>query len=378
MKIFLLFLFWALWFLSFSSRTILSPILPLIEDDFGISHTLAGGLFLSFFVGNTIAVFSSGFLSFRIGCKRSIFFSFLLLAASFFALKFAVTYYSFAGVLFFLGLGAGIYLPCAIPLITTIFEREYWGKVISFHETAASFSILAIPIITVFALRFFHWRSLFTLMGGACLIVTLFLMAFSPDPRSTKEEQVRLTSILRRKDFWIMTVLWIFCAIGSLGIYNIIPLYLIKERGIPMEAANTIFGFSRVGGFLGIIFIGFVMDRFNLKRILLFTLLATGLFTIGIAMAQAFWVLATMLLAQATFSVVFFPAGIVAISRLTHLSERTMFTGMLMGISSIVGPGLSPFILGLIADAWNFQVGILMMGVLTTLSCLLVKALREI
>jgi MFS family permease len=95
-------------------------------------------------------------------------------------------------------------------------------------------------------------------------------------------------------------------------------------------------------------------------------------------MARAFWILAVMLLAEATFSVVFFPAGIVAISRLTHLSERGMFTGMLMGISSIVGPGLSPFFLGLIADAWTFQVGILMMGVLTTLSCFLIRFLRDI
>jgi hypothetical protein len=43
--------------------------MPLIEDDFGISHALAGGLFFSFYIGQTIAIFSSGFVSLRIGYK---------------------------------------------------------------------------------------------------------------------------------------------------------------------------------------------------------------------------------------------------------------------------------------------------------------------
>jgi len=34
--------------------------------------------------------------------------------------------------------------------------------------------------------------------------------------------------------------------------------------------------------------------------------------------------------------------------------------------------------LGAVADVWNFQIGILMLGALTTLSCLLVKGLGEI
>jgi predicted MFS family arabinose efflux permease len=38
MKFFPLFVFWCLWFLNFSTRTIFSPILPLIEDSLQISH----------------------------------------------------------------------------------------------------------------------------------------------------------------------------------------------------------------------------------------------------------------------------------------------------------------------------------------------------
>ena len=378
MNIRLLFLFWSLWFLNYCSRTIIPPILPLIEDAFAISHSLAGSLFFFFQVGNMMAVFSSGFLSLRIGYKRSILFSFLLMIASYLALRFAGTYHLFAGGLFFLGLGTGLYLPSAIPLITAVFKREEWGKAISFHETAAGFNILIIPIFTVFALRFFHWRTLFVLVGSACLFIVFFLMAFSPDPRPHEGKKVRLSLILRRKDFWIMTTLFTACGVACMGIYNIIPLFLIKERGIPMETANTLFGLSRIGGFIAMIMIGFFLDRVRVKKILFFILLATGLSTMAVAVSYSFWLLSAMLLVQATFSVVFFPAIFVAIAKMTDLSERSLFTGLMMGIGGIIGPGLSPLILGAVADVWNFQVGIFVVGLLTTLSCLLFRALQEI
>ena len=378
MNIPLLLLFWGLWFLNYCSRTITAPLLPLIEDRFAISHAVAGGLFFFFQAGNMTAVFSSGFLSLRIGYKRSILLSFLFLIISFLSLRFAGTYHAFAGCLFFLGIGAGLYLPSAIPLITAVFKREQWGKAVSFHETAAGFSILIVPIITVVSLRFFQWRNLFAVLGVACLFFVFFLLMFSPDPRPHEGKNVRLFRILRRKDFWIMTTLFTACGVASMGLYNIIPLFLIKERGMPMATANTLFGLSRIGGFIAIIMIGFILDRFNVKKILLFLLLATGLSTIAVAIAHNFWFLSMMLLIQATFSVVFFPAALVAVARLTDLSERSLFTGILMGIAGIIGPGLSPFILGAVADTWSFQIGIFVVGLLTILSGFLFRALQEI
>ncbi|GAG44257.1 unnamed protein product, partial [marine sediment metagenome] len=43
-----------------------------------------------------------------------------------------------------------------------------------------------------------------------------------------------------------------------------------------------------------------------------------------------------------------------------------------------VGLGLAPFALGVIADIWNFQYGILFLGVVTALSCVLLRDIGEI
>lgn len=378
MKLFLLLLFWSLWYLNFSAKSITSPLMPLIEDEFALTHTMAGVLFFCFWAGNTISVFYAGFLSLKIGYKRSILLSFYGMTIIFIFLWFATSYMLFAVIAFLLGLASGIYLPCGIPLITAVFSRESWGKAISVHETAAGFSLLTVPFIVTFIISIMSWKSVFIIMSGACLIAAVVFHIFSPDPRPEKGEKADSWDIVRRKDFWIMTALWCSCAIASMGIYNIIPLYLVKERGIQIEAANTIFGFSRIGGFIAMILIGFIIDRFNLKKLLLISLLTTGISTMVIAVVNIPWLLTVMLFFQATFSVVFFPAGLVAISKLTTLSERSVFTGILMSMSGIIGPGLSPIILGAIADIWSFQVGILGFGLLITSACVLVGYLREV
>jgi MFS family permease len=86
----------------------------------------------------------------------------------------------------------------------------------------------------------------------------------------------------------------------------------------------------------------------------------------------------TTLILQATVSLAFFPAGLAAISKLTPLSERSMAIGVTVSIGMIFGMGLTPFILGLIADHQSFQVGILwLVGILTTISSLGVRLLGK-
>ena len=378
MKIFFLLLFWSLWYVNFSSRTVISPLLPIIEDEFAISHAVAGSIFSFLSVGYTITLLLSGVLSPRIGYKRSIILGFLILMTSQFSLRYTTTYASLAVASLFIGLGAGIYLPSAIPLITAVFGREHWGKAIAFHETAASFSVFSIPLLTAIALRFLNWRTIFFILSAACLIVCTFFCIFSPDPSPQKGKRVQFSSVLRRRDFWIMAILWVFAASCALGLYNVIPLFLVKENGMSLETANTIFGFSRIGGFFVAITAGFLVDRYRAKKILFLVILFTGLSTMSLALAQTIPFLVVMLFVQATIYPAFFPVALVAMSRLTDFNERSIFTGTTIAIGVIFGMGLTPVILGAVADVWNFKVGIFALGALTTVSCISLKGIKGI
>jgi NNP family nitrate/nitrite transporter-like MFS transporter len=376
-NLFLLLIFWCLWYLAFTTRTILSPLLPIIKSELGLTHAMAGGLYLFGGVGSTAASLLSGYLASKIGVKKLIIICFGACAAASIGISFATSYATLAGWLFLLGMTSGFYLPCSIPLITTIFQSKNWGKAISFHETAAGFNILTVPLIIAFALGFLEWRSVFPFFVAIIIIPVLVFWYMSPDPKSEKIKKAKLSNILKRVDFWIVLILWVNCSMTSLGVYNIVPLFLVDEKAMDIVLTNKVFGMSRIGGFVGQIGIGFFLDRFSTKKILFFLVLASGISTLGMALADAHWLLVTLLFLQATFSVVFFPVGIMAIAKLTEVNERTSYTGSIMAVSMIVGVGGTPMILGAIADTYSYQTGLIFLGILTLCLCPLVQILKK-
>jgi NNP family nitrate/nitrite transporter-like MFS transporter len=378
MTFLLIALFWSLWLLNFSSRLILSPVLPLIEDQLHLSHGQAGSLFSFLAVGYTITSVLAGLISLRTGYKRAILASYVIVTVALFSLQYATSYPSLALLMFFIGIGTGLYMPCVVPIITSTFDRQTWGKSIAIVDTGASVSIFLVPIFTVMALRLFYWRTLFLLLSGACAVALMLFWKFAPDPRPQKVENAQLFQILRRREFWIMFLVWIFAAASVFGLFAIIPLFLVKEKGMSLEMANTVFGVSRAGGICVSILGGYLADRYGAKRVLFFILLVTGISTIGIALAQNFPLLVAMLVIEASACTGFFPVGYATISRLTSLEERGMFVGIALAAGVIFGHGLAPALLGVTADVLNFQTGILILGCLTMLCCLSLRRLPKI
>ncbi len=372
-------LFWSLWFLTFSTRTALSPLLPVIEDELHLSHALSGGLYLALAIGHTISLLMSGALAPRVGYKRLILIGYMMLAAVLTCPWFAEGYYILIGIFFLIGAGGGLYLPSAILLLTKIYNARHWGKALALHDTAASISILSIPFLATLSLYFMNWRGFFLVLAVFCVLAAALFGLYVPDaPPEVDEEGASLIDIFRRPDFWIMAFLWMVASTASMGLYGITPLFLVQEKGIPLETANTLFGLSRIGGVFATIISGFLADRFGVKRILIFVFLVTGLATIGIALAPSFLLLVMMLFVQAPLSNSFFPVALVAISKMSRASERSLFTGATIAGGTIAGLGLAPLALGAAADVWSFQAGILVTGVVIAGTAFVTLLLRDI
>ena len=174
-----------------------------------------------------------------------------------------------------------------------------------------------------------------------------------------------------------MILLWILSSGFSMGVYSILPLYLIKERGIDFDLANNLLGISRVGGMTVPILIGFLADRYGYRTILFLSLLMTGLSTIALSLSSPLSLIFISLILQAILSLAFFPVALATVSKLTPLSSRSMVLGVIMSVGVGFGMGVTPFLLGLTADHFNFRVGIFWLGLLTSLSSLSVHLLKE-
>ncbi len=378
MRILPLFIFWCLWYLNFSTRTIFSPILPLIEDSLLLSHGKVGGLFISLSVGYSLTLLATGRLTLAWGYKRTVAIGFLGVSLVFFGFQFAESYVSFHLLFFLLGIATGTYIPSILPIITETYEFRNWGKAIGLHDSAASFSIFSIPILMVYGLQFFSYKIPLLLLGIVSLIFPLFFWKVSVEPKKEPPQKGEsYTGLFKKRTIWIMILFWILSSASSMGVYSILPLYLIKERGIDFELANQLLGISRAGGMAVPILIGFLVDRYGYRTILFLSLLMTGLSTIALSLSSPLSLIFISLTLQAVLSLGFFPVALATISKLAPLSSRSMVLGVIMSVGVGFGMGVTPFLLGLTADHFNFRVGIFWLGVLTSLSSLSVHLLKE-
>jgi MFS family permease len=173
-----------------------------------------------------------------------------------------------------------------------------------------------------------------------------------------------------------MGTLWIFCSGCVLGLYFVLPLYLVKELGMTVQYANSIFGLSRIGMVLIAIAAGFFVDRLNLKKSLFLIVLFTGLMTILLATKDIRWI-NTLLFVQATISGAFPPLTLVAISRMFDRETRGQATGFIVTVG-MVGTGIIPYLIGLTGDLASFRLGIFLLGACTVLASSLLFFLDEL
>ena len=106
-------------------------------------------------------------------------------------------------------------------------------------------------------------------------------------------------------------------------------------------------------------------------------LILSGIFTIFVALAGV-KLIGIALFLQASFIYGYFPAGLIAISRIFELNVRGISTGFILGWGIIMGWGVSPFLLGLSGDLLGFKFGLLVLGIATTLASGLVFLLKEL
>jgi NNP family nitrate/nitrite transporter-like MFS transporter len=368
--------FWSLWFLNFSSRTVFSPLLPLIEENLSLSHGQAGGLFTSLSIGYGLSLLMAGRFASVWGCKRVVVASCVGIGFVFVLLQWADRYLAFHGVFFLLGLAAGSYSPAMLPIIAETYDSKHWGKVLGIYDSAASSSAFAVPLLVTFGLHFLSWRTLLLVPAIAALLLPIgfWKVAIEPKP-AVSFQRGRTLDLFKRRSVWVVGLLWVAASVSYLGLFSILPLFLIKERGMGFDHANTLIGISRACGLFVSIASGFLVDRYGYRRVIFFSLLSTGLSTIGLALASNPTVLMIALIVQATLSNVFFPAGLAAIPHLNPPPDRSAATGLIFFLAVIFANGICPFLLGVTADYLSFQIGILVSGVLISLSPLVLRFL---
>jgi NNP family nitrate/nitrite transporter-like MFS transporter len=141
-----------------------------------------------------------------------------------------------------------------------------------------------------------------------------------------------------------------------------LPLYLVTERSMEQNHANTLIAISRISG-LGMAFIaGWAVDRLGPGRTLSGIFLLTGLTTVMLGIAHGYWLIFVIFL-QPALAVSFFPAGFAALALIGPPATRNLAVSLSIPIAFLFGAGAIPIGIGIAGDAGSFALGIVVVGV---------------
>ena len=368
-----------LFFLTFIGRFIFAPLMPTIENELGITHSQAGTLFLMISLGFFAGQVCSGFLSSRVDHRGSLIISTFGLGVTLLLFNLTSSLWTIRLILFLLGVAAGLHMPSAMATITAMVNRQEWGKAMAVHQTAPPLSLVLGPLLAILLLDLFSWRTILTLLGGMAFVVGLLFLRFGrcgEFPGDPPRPAV-LKMLISQRSFWIMVVLFALAMGGTVGIYTMLPLFLVNERGFDGDWANTLLGLSRISSLFMPFVAGWLIGRFGEKIFIFIVMIVAGVTTIMLGALSGTWLLVIIFLQPAVIGC-YFTAGFAALARIVQPNLRSIAAAFTTPTAFLIGGGLLPTAMGYMGQAYSFGLGIILTGFLMILSAGLVFFLNLI
>jgi NNP family nitrate/nitrite transporter-like MFS transporter len=364
-------------FVNFMGRIVLAPLLPAIEQDLGLSHAQSGFLFFTLSAGYCAALLCSGFVSARLTHRRTIILSMTCLGIALLATAFSPGIGLLRLGLLAAGMSAGLYLPSAMSAIMEFLPTRHWGKGIAVHEAAPNLSFVLAPLVCEAMLAVVSWTSVLIVFGIAALLAAGVFAVWGRfgDFRGQAPNLPSVRAILAGRTYWRLVLVFGLAIGASLGIYAILPLFLVSGHGLEREHANTLAALTRIPGVAAAFGSGWFTDRFGPKRTMAGVLLLNGLLTIGLGAVPMPWLLLPVCV-QPALSVCFFPAGFSAIGLSVPANARNLAIALTTPMAFIIGAGVVPSIIGLAGDVWSFSGGLFVTGGLILAGAALARRLH--
>lgn len=353
----------SIFFINFIARIIQAPLLPNIEKDMGLTHTAAASLFLSISSGYFVALIGSGFVSCRLTHRGTILLSIMALGAALFGTALSRGTLGMRIGLFGLGLAAGLYLPSGIATLTGLISTKHWGKAIALHELGPNIGFIMAPLIAEAMLLRFSWRGVLWLLGVTAFLLGFIFWRYGRGGRFSGEPPSpdAIRTLMSESSFWIMVLLFSLGVSSTLGIFTMLPLYLVTEHGLERDWANTLIALSRISGLFMAFVGGWSTDRFGAKKTLGIVLLVTGILTVLLGVLPSHWV-PVIVFIQPMSAVCFFPAAFAALASVGPPKARNIVVSFSVPIAFLIGGGMVPTVIGAIGDTHSFGLGISLTG----------------
>jgi len=260
-----------------------------------------------------------------------------------------------------LSIGTTLWHPPAISALSRRFA-ERRGFAISVHGTGGSVGEALGPLVAGGLLLYLGWRTVFRAMGPPALlggvVVWLVLRRLPSGAGLAPSLREYLAAVRRllgnRRMPGILVVVAGFGATQS-PVMTFLPVYLQIDLGYSASVMALYIFASQAAGIVSQPLLGHLSDRYGRRQVLLPSMLALSATSLGVSLVGPGAPLLVVVFLMGAFlfplmSVLLAAAGDVAGEGLQATSVSIVFA------TTVVASGLSPYLSGLLADAFGVSV----------------------
>ncbi|EMA34678.1 major facilitator superfamily protein [Halobiforma lacisalsi AJ5] len=256
-------------FATMVGRLAISPVVPMVTEDFGVSNSVIGialtGMWMTYFLSQ----FPSGLFADRHGERPVILVAVGGTAVASVFLAVAPLFGIFLLGTLLLGAVAGLHYSVATTLLTRTYDEI--GTAIVVHNSGGPLAGLIAPPIAAWIGVRYGWRPAVAIGAAAAIpVFVLFAWRVRPTEPRRPDEPVRdrlelepILELLSRPEIAFPVVLAILAAFVWQATSSFLPTFLVEHRGQSTEFAGVVFASYFVVQAITQVGVGAVSDRYG-------------------------------------------------------------------------------------------------------------------
>lgn len=355
--------------LVMAGQGVISPVLPLYADSFGVSTALVGATVTAFGLARLVTNVPAGILADRKGRRLLLIGGPLITAVGMFGSGMADSIGILLIFRFVAGLGSGLYMTAATIYLLDIASSEQRGRFIAANQGALLVGVGFGPALGGLLADRYGLSSPFFVVAAASVLTAVYGFIRLPEtlsaqstPKTVGETSVPSSrwELLRSLDFLLVGLVTIGVFSVRAGVrQTLVPLQLSESFGLQVDELGVLF---TALGIIGIVLIwpaGWAADRFGRKLIIVPTALMITAGISIVAIADSLPVFIAGLTLSAFGSSITGPAPAAYVADLASEDQRGAAMGLYRTFGDI-GVVVSPVLSGLLADAVSipFAIGV--------------------
>jgi predicted MFS family arabinose efflux permease len=352
-------------FFAIFPRLVFAPLLLSLSRGLGISFGRASNVFLSLSAGFVTGLLTSGFVSRKLSNHGTITFATALSGTVLVSLFFVDSLALLHSLLLVLGWATGLYPGSGIATVTAMVHEHDRGKALALHESGPNLAFILAPVSVSLLEPLVGWRGVLLFTGIAALLTSIvFFFRGSGKGRYGEPPHFEnLKLFARNRSFWVLSILFTLGASATIGVFSVLPTFLVVGRGLQEQFVNTLVGISRITGFAALFAGGIMVDRLGFKKVLLIVFSFTGVLTVLLGIASGPVLILTVFL-QPLIVGSFFPAALSELTRVSPPKAENLSVALAIPMANIFGSGLVPRLMGAAGEAGYFGVSFVVLGLL--------------